>query len=418
MSATKTEAAPKKDLRYYSLDFWRGVACLMVAILHSTPYVTENPAHVHGNIISKRIFTLFSQGWIGVPIFFVISGYCIAAACEGAMKKGMSTRTYFFRRFKRIYPPFWIVLLLLIAMHLAFRFFSGSGADYLADSICPMPTPWTMSHWQWLGTFTLTEGWRDHFIGEPSRFFLVPAWSLGYEEQFYFVCGVAMLFGRKWFYRSLTALSVAVLGIVLVNDFWADLPVEGFFFDGRWLMFAAGVLVFYVLQFGTDRSRKGAFCLLGIASFLALACMFVPHSKIDEQILSSLPFAMLLIVLFKYDRKIQESRWLRPVTFCGVMCYSLYLVHLPVVKVMTQIFYRAGVHGEWATLFLSIPVSVLIAVVIAWGFHCLVERRFLNTPPVIPGASKKSRQEVPVADNPQPSTVPAPTISRDSQQAV
>src|SRR6185437_2981681 len=164
--------------------------------------------------------------------------------------------------------------------------------------------------------------------------------SLGYEEQFYFVCGMAMLFGRKWFYRSLTAVSVAVLGIMLINNFVVELPVAGFFFDGRWLMFASGVLVFYVLQFGNERSRKAALYLLGLGTCLILPRMFIPHTKVDEHILGSLPFAMLLIFLFRYDRKIEESRLLRPITLCGVMCYSLYLIHLPIVKVVTQFCYR------------------------------------------------------------------------------
>ena len=388
MSASQTGAVAKKDLRYYSLDFWRGVACLMVAFVHSTAYITENPAHVSGGFVSRKIFSLLGQGFAGVPIFFVISGYCIAAACESAMNKKLPTKQFFFRRFKRIFPPYWAVLLGLVALHLGFQFFRG--ANYLVDDIAPMSKPTDLSVVQWLGTITLTEGWRDNLFGDPSRLFLTPAWSLCYEEQFYFVCGMAMLFGRKWFYRLMAWLSVAVLAVAVINNSVVALPINGFFFDGRWLMFAAGVLVFYVLQFGTERSRKQAIYLLAFAFCAALAYWYRQHTAktqqmfyitMARQMFCCFPVAILLIVLFKHDRRIYESRLLRPLTLCGVMCYSVYLVHIPVEKIMTQFFYRAGLQGDWSTLLISIPISILMAVLVAWGFYFLVERRFLNTPP-------------------------------------
>ncbi len=67
----------KKDTRYYSLDFWRGVACLMIIIFHSAYYVTENPAYHPSGLMARLIFKAISECWIGVPLFFVISGYCI-----------------------------------------------------------------------------------------------------------------------------------------------------------------------------------------------------------------------------------------------------------------------------------------------------------------------------------------------------
>jgi peptidoglycan/LPS O-acetylase OafA/YrhL len=394
MNAT-TEIAPKKDLRYHSLDFWRGVACLVVAVYHSIAYITDNPAHVSTNMVSKKIFSLMSQGWAGVPIFFVISGYCIAAACGSGMAKKLPTKTYFFRRFRRIYPPYWILLLAVVGMHLAFQFFSGS--DYLADDIVPLAKPWVMSVWQWLGSVTLTEGWRDHFIGDPSRHFVTHAWTLCYEEQFYFVCGMAMLAGRKWFYKIMAGLSAVVFVIAFIHYAVTPLPIEGFFFDGRWLMFAAGVLVFQVLQFGNERSRKRAIYLLGAAACLSVAWRYLQHLQMPREIGVSFIFSICLIVLFKRDRQIAESRILRPVTLCGVMCYSLYLVHWPVVKVTSQWFYRSGLQGEWSTLFISVPISVLISILVAWGFHVVVERRFLNTPPTSPqqpANQKPAPQEV------------------------
>jgi peptidoglycan/LPS O-acetylase OafA/YrhL len=337
------------------------------------------------------IFSLLSQGWAGVPVFFVISGYCIAAACESAMAKNLSTKTYFFRRFRRIYPPFWILLILVVVAHYSFVVFSGT--DYFGNNAVRVTMPWAMSASQWMGTMTLTEGWRDHLFGERSRFFMTHAWSLGYEEQFYFVCGMAMLFGRKGFYRCLAFLSAAVFVVAFVNFAVVALPVDGFFFDGRWLMFAAGVLVFHVLQFGNELSRKRAIYLLAFGLYMAAAWVVAENSMMAKHAMVSFAFAAVLIFLFKYDRQIAESRILRPITLCGVMCYSLYLTHDPLELVTTKLLYQLGVNGEWSTLFITIPVCVLVSVLFAWGFHVLVERRFLNTPPTLPTKPKPVPQE-------------------------
>jgi peptidoglycan/LPS O-acetylase OafA/YrhL len=391
MVATSAEAGRKKDLRYYSLDFWRGVACLMVVVFHSLDYIVENPAHTTESPIARKIFSLLSQGWAGVPLFFVISGYCIAAACEGMGIKGASMRIYFFRRFKRIFPPYWVLLLGLIALHIVPQLFGR--ADFLADDVVPLVKPAALSAWQWLGNVTLTEGWREHFIGDKSCLFLTPAWTLGYEEQFYAVCGVAILLGRKRFYPFLGVLSALVLAIVVISNAVFPLPVDGFFFDGRWLMFAAGVLVFYVIQFGGDRARKRALTLFAVGFCAALAWGHFGHARIGLEMACSFAFAGLLLPLYRFDRQIIMAPVFRPIAVCGLMCYSLYLIHWPIVKLISQAFYRSGVQSEWATLFITIPVAVLTAVSLAWGFHLVVERKFMNTPPSLPQPAKPSTVE-------------------------
>src|SRR5262245_4195102 len=72
--------------RYRSLDHWRGVACLLVVVCHSTMvYLSLNEQTLSGGGSSptvRRVVDL--TGWLdlGVPIFFVISGYCITATVD------------------------------------------------------------------------------------------------------------------------------------------------------------------------------------------------------------------------------------------------------------------------------------------------------------------------------------------------
>src|SRR5437899_1665457 len=115
--------------RYYSLDIWRGVACLFIVLLHSAGYT-----HNETNWLIK----IWDQLWIGVPMFFVISGYCISATADATRRNVRHPAwNYFYRRFRRIYPPYWCFLLLaLIATTLAPSLFNDP--LYAIPQVVPM----------------------------------------------------------------------------------------------------------------------------------------------------------------------------------------------------------------------------------------------------------------------------------------
>ena len=87
---------------------------------------------------------------------------------------------------------------------------------------------------------------------------------------------------------------------------------------------------------------------------------------------------MLLLVLHRWDAVLTRSRLLRPFSFCGEMCYSLYLVHWPVVTVASWAFSRLGLRNPFAILFLGVPFCLAVSVSLARLFHKLIERRFWN----------------------------------------
>src|SRR6266571_8747304 len=89
-----------RNPRYRSLDFWRGVACLMVVVYHASFYAQANLAGT--DFVAGLTYKLISYMWIGVPIFFAISGYCITASSDSARRKPRAVQQYFWRRFRRI----------------------------------------------------------------------------------------------------------------------------------------------------------------------------------------------------------------------------------------------------------------------------------------------------------------------------
>ena len=342
----------------------------MVIVYHSTMgYLAAVPAGT-GPLHAAIAFTHHFN--VGVALFFVISGYCIAAAADNTRSRGDGIGSYFKRRFRRIYPPFWILVALSIGAFFALDY--GWSAPLLSGGAWPQYRPTWFSPSQWVGNLTLIESWRYHVFGGPKGQFVGQAWTLNYEEQFYFVTGMVLLASRRWFFQGIAAVSGATVLLMI----WAGATrahVDGFFFDGSWLLFAAGVAVFYRIRYATG-ARARAIDVVLLAAIPASLWLSVPIYGA----VAGFAFAASLPWLFRFDRSIASSAPLTPLLICGQMCYSLYLVHQIPVKAITTALARNGAGGSVATLLIAIPLSIGVSVGLGWLFHITVERRFLNTP--------------------------------------
>ena len=115
-SAAPREAAtafPPKSTRYQMLDFWRGASCLALVVFHATMQLVHQGISFEGTGWERAgaaITAVAARTWIGVPIFFVISGYCIMATIDSRRRKSTSIPDYIHRRVRRIYPPYLIAL--------------------------------------------------------------------------------------------------------------------------------------------------------------------------------------------------------------------------------------------------------------------------------------------------------------------
>jgi peptidoglycan/LPS O-acetylase OafA/YrhL len=368
MSSASNASRP----RYDSLDAWRGVACLMVIIYHSTLMLRSQAATAGAGTLetlARWIVQATAHGNAGVALFFVISGYCIAAAGDSVRSGRHSVTTYFLRRVRRIYPPLWAVI------GLSCLFFVGVDVliwpRLLSSEPWFHPRPWWYSGWQWLGNLTLTESWRWHVIGDQRAHFPAQAWTLCYEEQFYGVVGLLLAIGRTRFFSGAILVTVFTLGM-MAGRALLGWPIEGFFFDGAWMLFAAGVLVYWTLHYGTRHARWWA------GAVLVLSAMTVPAGPAGST--AAFAFAALLLVLYPFDEALMTSSWARPLIFCGQMCYSLYLVHELIVKAIAASLWNSGVQSAVATLVIVVPISLAMSVLAGALCYQTIERRFLNTP--------------------------------------
>lgn len=369
-------AAPRCP-RYSSLDFWRGIACLLVLVYHSTMVhlAAQSRSGLSGSGAAGWLVEFTRYLNVGVPLFFVISGYCIAAAADNVRQKGQSLGSYFVRRFRRIYPPFWIFVIGYAALFVMIDYF------FVPSLLTTFPSnllrPWWYSGWQWLGNLTLTESWRYHLIGGSRGHFPGHDWTLCYEEQFYAVTGLLLLFSRRHFFGGVILVTAATVGTMLVCASTGT-SVEGWFFDGYWLTFAAGMVVYYRINYALGMQR---WVLDGLLIAACVGSLFKVLPFADGS-MAAFVFALVLGLLHRWDKVLMTSTLAAPIVWCGKMCYSLYLVHQLPTRALSAGFNRLGIDSDLSVLLIIIPCCMAVSIPLAWYFHLLVERRFLNAPRV------------------------------------
>jgi peptidoglycan/LPS O-acetylase OafA/YrhL len=362
----------------------------MVVVFHSTFYATPQDGGFNRSDPFAWAVAAAGRMWAGVPIFFVISGYCISATADSSRRKGLPIGTYFVRRFRRIFPPYWACLAATAVAVAAGEWFVPGLFD---DDNHGMTPPWRYGAWHWLGNLTLTEGWRPHVVGPPHPpfwpFFLGQAWTLGYEEQFYAVVGLILAaFPRHFFASALVVTTAAVIAEKALLR--SGVSTNGFFISGfAWVQFATGVAVYYAVNYA---GRAGRMLTAGVLLAGVAYC-----SRDAGELLRTYPgprafnfvaasFASAALLLHPLDARAAATPLLAPLRACGMMCYSLYLVHWPVCKAVSHLLYLHGVRSDRATVLLTVPVCILASVVAGWVFFVVVERRFLNSarPPCSP----------------------------------
>jgi len=365
--------------RFGLVDAFRGCAALAVVLAH----LRVDGGGAAGDHGAHRV--LFPYGCEAVLVFFVISGYCIAASAHNCMERGFAFREFMWRRLKRIYPPY----LFAISFWAATRY-----VKYATSGEWTLDRPFV----EWLQNLTLTQWvplmWDP--INSPasnSRLFVAAFWSLCYEEQFYLVmAGLLALSGR--FPRAVLHGSIA-LGVVSIG--WgAFFPTEKFgIFIEYWAAFATGLLAFHRLCLMRDDRAKRAvdLSLMAVALVSGYIAWFAgvnwgdPPQTGDVFVNSwsslavAATMALVLIMLRPFDAQYLALRPLSaPLAGLAAISYSLYLTHQFCLAFATGVARR--VLG-----FIHLPTEgpilwtghVLVLLGIATVFWYFCERPFLNT---------------------------------------
>ena len=309
MSIPKREPKLRKDI-----EGLRAVAILTVVLFH---------AKVPG----------FSGGYIGVDLFFVLSGYLISGLLldERARAGAIHFAGFYARRARRLLPAS-VTMLLGVCV---------AGSMLSAPSLQGWFAAGVSFASLYISNIQFIRSGADYYGGSAERHPLLHTWSLSVEEQFYFIwplaiAGIAYLVSRRHQLRA-THLLAIITGVGFVAAEWArqQLPLEGFYFSAfRLWEFAAGALLAgYQREFSPVAGPIGrAAGWLGLALLLGSTTLMCSASTFPG--VGALPTVVgTLLVLHGTTSDVQAPlhRLLAfaPFQTLGRLSYSLYLWHWP-----------------------------------------------------------------------------------------
>ena len=303
-------------------------------------------------------------GFVGVDVFFVISGFLISGIIFDEMQDGsFSLRTFYARRVRRIFPALVVVLiaslvagwwLLMPAEMLRLGAQAASSAGFVANFY-----------------FWLQSG---YFSPDAQTLPLLHLWSLGVEEQFYIVWPLILLAIRNrpgWTLPALIAVggSSFLLNIVLINDHAADFYSP---LTRAWELMAGALVAWLHARAYRPPAGRAA----DVATLLGLAAICAAGLLLDARFrypgwFACIPVLGSALVVWGGAGSSIGSRFLSlPVlTFVGRISYPLYLWHWPVL-VFAVAFKLAPLTS------LEIVLALAVSFPLAWLTYALVERRF------------------------------------------
>lgn len=295
--------------RYKLLDAFRGVAILWIVVFH----LLASKHDYYGFILS----TIIKNGYLGVSIFFVVSGYGIAASC---FNRSELPHTFLFRRLKRIYPCYWWSLL-----------FAAFVIPILYASALVLKThsfkiSWNYSFIDWVQVLSLTKvfsssSWKLNLAFDPYN---GPIWYLAVIVQIYIFVAVCLIF-KNYF---LKLLYVGFIASLLANFQTIHKILPFGIFLPYFVEFYIGFAIYHLLKADTNSQQRWL-----MASALTLPLIFVFLYR--PMLIRYLPLScatitgVLIFLLYRFDTLLSKYLLIKILFVFGIFSYSLYLMHFP-----------------------------------------------------------------------------------------
>lgn len=300
-------------------------------------------------------FALFKGGFVGVDVFFVISGYLITAHIRQAVnEKRFSFSDFYIRRAKRLFPALFVTLLLTLLA----GWYVLPAANYERLSTETLYTVFSLSNFLFWGE-------SGYFDGASTLKPLLHTWSLSVEEQFYLFWPLLLCFVKKERVALLFLITAGVMSFLAAELIIRDKPAMVFYLmPFRIFEFAiGGVLIWFKGRLQLRAYAQEALCLLGLIA-VVLPVFFYSQATVFPGVTALVPcFGAALIILFGERAYTGLCLRLRGVVYVGLISYSLYLVHWPII-----VLYRYGMHSFYLQEKLLLALASLLLAVLMYHF--------------------------------------------------
>lgn len=308
----------------------------------------------------------FGAGFIGVDIFFVISGYFMTKIiADGIQKNNFSLISFFYARFMRIVPP--LLLVTVTVYIIGFLVLNPEDLKYYCQYVIKALT--------FTSNLTLLKEADDYFAADSAKNLLLHTWSLSVEWQFYllypFLFLAINLFSKKN-NNTLALLALLLLLSLSFSIFESQINRAYDFYmlaTRAWEMLAGGIV--YLLEKNDTSAKFPLSCRLKMLGIFAILVALSLFSEQDHWpgYLAVLVIIGAALVIYKENNqlKILNNKLIYKI---GLASYSIYLWHWPFHFFFNYYF----PHPHLLISFIASILSILLG----YGSYFIIEKRMID----------------------------------------
>lgn len=343
------------------LDILRGVAIVAVVLYHGLS--SFQPAYANlATQGAERLAQMFVFGWLGVNLFFVLSGFLITGILIDTRGRDHSLGSFYIRRALRIVPLYLVALALVLFVYHLRPFYVALCVLYAANLAI---------YFSWIGPI------------------YGPFWSLAVEEQFYLFWPLLV--------RKLQTRTLALIcgGVIVLSPALRALSIADYQWLGSpsfttWLVLdnlAWGALAAMLLRsrFASDRHLGWITTLLLGAGLMLAALLKIFHETArgteGGAAFNVVPFQLFFTGLLLLSLRLRTGSsilpWTAPLRFAGCISYGVYLFHLAFFRIYDLLYFH-WFRPEALVLTARFLLVRFAVVSVAVGVVCYFSRRYFE----------------------------------------
>jgi peptidoglycan/LPS O-acetylase OafA/YrhL len=361
-----------------ALDGVRGVAILLVLVLHFSRY--GHGLVPSGLFIDSLYYRVAGAGWIGVDLFFVLSGFLITGILYDAKGGAHYFRNFYARRVLRIFPLYYGALILFLVVLPRLWPHHAGLQSMVRDG------PW---YWTYLSNLKIArDGWPQ--FGAIGHF-----WSLAVEEQFYLIWPLVVLaLNRRQLQITCLLCLIAALAVRVVLNAQGNNPAAFVLTPARLDALAVGAYLALAARAPGGLRRLSrmaqpvamALCLSALVVFV-LRKGFVAYdpwvSTVGHTIVAVLFGSVLVLALtLPGESFVVRAFGSSFLSFFGRYSYGIYVFHHPILFFKTGFIPLALIPSVFGSQllrqFVFMVIATAVSVAIAYLSWHLYEKRFLK----------------------------------------
>ena len=311
-------------------------------------------------------------GYLGVDVFFAISGYVVTRSLarhdiQSATPRREFLSNFYARRVRRLYPA--LLLMIVVVGLLAACFLQPSDFAYQSSSRTGLAAIWGLANLQ------LWRSSSDYFSASVAHNLFTHTWSLGVEEQFYLFFPIFWILVNRALRSYVLIFLIVASSIYFVYSTLSD-PLSAFYLMPArfWELGAGSLMALYEIQFLARFSFLKELWLQTLAFGLLFIAFLVPSQPGLTNGFVVLLTSVLIIALSGNGsfKSFLSSTWFAAV---GVLSYSLYLWHWPLLLIVRATIAASG-DSFWSSSFV-VGLTALVASLSYWFVEQPMRVRFM-----------------------------------------